>query len=260
MKIINFPAQDSATKYIVLDCETLNDTRLYDRYRTRDPRPAPLRWPFRRVVSASVMAITVEHGIWQVDAFRSFVGGDDRNVVARLFSWMIERPDHRLVTWSGAAEDLNVFKTAAMEFGLTLPRQLRHLERDRLGWLHLDLALSLKAGSGVHVHQSELAARLGLPSKLAGSAGQVPHLVSEGRFEAVGWISEVDVLLTSLLLAGHLASLGQVISVHAAEFVTMRFVREQREVACYHRELGNYLARAERQMLEEEQRRWLEAS
>jgi len=259
MKIINFPAPDSATKYIVVDVETLNDTQLYHRYRTRDPRPAPCRWPFRRVVSASVMAITVEHGIWQVDDFRSFVGSDDRDVLSRLFAWMIERPQHRLVTWSGAAEDLNVFKTAAMEHGLTLPRQARHLERDRSGWLHLDLALLLEAGSGTHVHQSELAARLGLPSKMAGSAGQVPHLVCQGHFEAVGWISEVDTLLTGLLLAGHLASVGQVFSVHAAQYVTMRFVRERRETACYHRELGNYLSRAERQMLEE-QRRWLEAS
>ena len=41
MKIVNFSAPESATKYIVLDCETLNDVRLYERYRTRDPRPAP---------------------------------------------------------------------------------------------------------------------------------------------------------------------------------------------------------------------------
>ena len=64
MKIVNFSAPESATKYIVLDCETLNDVRLYERYRTRDPRPAPCRWPFRRVVAASVMEITVVRGIW----------------------------------------------------------------------------------------------------------------------------------------------------------------------------------------------------
>jgi hypothetical protein len=259
MKLTQFPAQESATKFIVLDVETMNDTRLYHRYFTRDPRPAPLRWPFRRVVAASVMAITVDNGVWQVDAFQSFAGEDDRFVVNNLFKWLIERPEHRVVTWSGAAEDLPLFKTAAMEYGLILPRQLRHNERDRLGWLHLDLALILKAGSGQFCHQSELAARLGLPSKIAGSAGQVPHLIEAGRIQECAAICEVDVLLTSLLLAGHLVSLGEVRSLHTAQYCTMRFVRNQRPFARYYRELGNYLASSERQMLEE-QTRWLEAS
>jgi len=258
MKIIAFPGQEGVAKYIVLDLETRNDSLLYQRYRTRDPRPAPSRWPFRRVVSASVMAVTVANGIWEVDEFRSWAGPDDSTVVRNLFTWMIERPEHRLVTYAGASEDIPVLKTASMEFGTPLPRQLRHLERDRAGWIHTDLALTLKGGAGPYVHQSELAVRLGLPAKMAGSAGQVPYLCDEGRFEAVSWISECDVLLTSLLLAGHLASLGQIISAIAAQYVTMRFVRERREFACYHRELGNYLSRAERQMLDD-QRRWLEA-
>ena len=256
MNIINFPAQDGVSKYIVLDLETRDDARLYHRYRTTDPRPAPCRWPFRRVVSASVMAVTVEHGIWQVDEFRSWAAPDDREVVRKLFSWMLERPEHRLATWGGASEDIPVLKTASMEAGTPLPRQLRHLERDRTGWLHNDLALTLKGGAGPFVHQSELAARLELPSKMAGSAGQVPYLFDKGRFEAVAWISECDVLLTALLLAAHLASLGQVISVTAAHYVTMRFVRERREFACYHRELGNYLSAASRQLMETSSAGW----
>jgi hypothetical protein len=205
------------------------------------------------------MEVTVEHGIWQVDEFRSWAGPDDSEVVRKLFGWMVERPGHRLVTYAGASEDVPVLKTASMEFGTPLPRQLRHLERDRAGWLHTDLALALKGGAGPFVHQSELAARLGLPAKMAGSAGQVPHLFGQGRFDAVAWISECDVVLTSLLLAAHLASLGQVISAAAAHYVTMRYVRERRELACYHRELGNYLSKVARQMMEDQQR-WLEAS
>jgi hypothetical protein len=61
-----------------------------------------------------------------------------------------------------------------------------------------------------------------------------------------------------MLLAAHLSRLGQVSSLIAAQYVTMLFVRERREFACYHRELGNYLSRAKRQILEDE-RRWLEA-
>jgi hypothetical protein len=93
---------------------------------------------------------------------------------------------------------------------------------------------------------------------MAGSAGQVPHLLAEEKYEECGCISEVDVLMTSLLLASHLVTLGQVSSMKAAHFVTMRFVRERAETANYHRELGNYLSRAEREMLAD-QHRWLEA-
>lgn len=257
MNIINFPTT-VANRYIILDVEYLADLQLYNRYRVSDPRPASCRWPFRRVMSASVMSVAVDNGVWVVDDFQSFTGPDERDLVRKLFQWMIERPEHRICTWSGAAEDLPILKTSAMEHGLCLPRQLRHNERDRLGFFHTDLALVLKAGSGQFVHQTELATRLHLPGKMAGSAGQVPHLVAERNFEAVGWISECDTLLTSLLLASHLASLGQVINIQAAHYVTMRFVRERRERANYHRELGNYISRVGRQMIAD-QRTWLEA-
>ena len=257
MNILNFPTS-VATDYIILDVEYLADLQLYGRYRRADPRPAPCRWPFRRVVSASVMAVTIADGVWEVTDFSSFAGADDRQVVRRLFDWMIERPAHRLATWSGAAEDLPILKTAAMEMGFTLPRQMRQNERDRLGFLHLDLALILKGGSGQFVHMSELATRLGLPCKLAGSAGQVPHRVAENDFESVATISECDTLCTALLLASHLASLGQILSSKAAHYATMRFVRERRERASYHRELGNYLSKVSREMFAN-RTQWLEA-
>lgn len=247
-----------ADRYIVLDVEYLADLQLYNRYKISDRRYAPCRWPFRRVMSVSVMSVSINEGVWVVDDFQTFAGPDDRDLVRKLFHWMIDRPEHRICTWSGAAEDLPILKTAAMEHGLTLPRQLRHNERDRIGFFHTDLALVLKAGSGTFVHQTELATRLHLPGKMAGSAGQVPHLVAERNFEAVGWISECDTLLTSLLLASHLSSLGQVLNVQAAHYVTMRFVRERRERANYHRELGNYISRVGRQMMADQQS-WLEA-
>jgi len=247
-----------ATRYIILDVEYLADLQLYNRYKISDPRPAACRWPFRRVMSASVMAVSIEEGVWTVDDFQTFAGPDERDLARKLFHWMIERPEHRLATWSGAAEDLPILKTAAMEHGLCLPRQLRHNERDRLGFFHTDLALVLKGGSGTFVHQTELATRLHLPGKMAGSAGQVPHLVAEQNFESVGWISECDTLLTSLLLASHLTSLGQICNIRTAHYVTMRFVRERRERANYHRELGNYISRVGRQMIAEQQN-WLEA-
>ena len=258
MNILNF-ATAIPTHFIVLDVEYLADLQLYDRYRRADPRPASCRWPFRRVVSASVMSVKIVDGVWEVEDFRSFIGPDERDLVRNLFNWMIERPAHRLVTYSGAAEDLLILKTGAMELGFTLPRQLRHNERDRLGFLHTDLALVLKAGSGQFVHMSELATRLGLPCKIAGSAGQVPYRIARSEYKEIAWISEVDTLTTALLLASHLTTLGQVVNVQAAHYVTMRYVRERADDASYHRELGNYISKVERQMLVK-QRRWLEAS
>lgn len=257
MNIFSFPTS-APSLFFILDVEYISDLQLYGRYRRADPKPASLRWPFRRVASASVMAVSINEGIWEVTDFRSFTGPSDRKIVRELFDWILERPAHRAVTWSGAAEDLPILKTASMEFGFTLPLQLRQNERDRAGFCHLDLCLLLKAGSGTHVHQLELATRFQLPGKMAGSAGQVPHLLSEGRYEACGWISEVDILMTSLLLASHLATLGQVMSAKAAHFVSMKYVRDRRERASYHRELGNYLAKIEREMMADQQR-WLEA-
>jgi len=257
MNIINFtPAVRN--RHIILDVEYMADVQLYARYVRRDPHPSSLRWPFRRVVSASVMAVSVENGVWEVEEFRSFVDSEERTLVRDLFDWIIERPSYGLTTFSGAAEDLPILKTAAMELGFSLPRQLRHNERDRIGFFHCDLALVLRGGSGQFVHMTELATRLGLPSKMAGSAGQVPHHIARNEPEKCGWISECDVLTCSLLLASHLVTLGQVMSLEAAHYVTMRYVRERAEEKSYHRELGNYLSRVERALLAGRQR-WLEA-
>lgn len=258
MTIIPFPSPDRV-RFAILDLETMDDTHLYHRYRRGDRRAASCRWPFRRIVAASVMTVTVENGIWQVDDFRSFIDGNDAVLARKLFGWFIERPDYRLCTYGGLNEDIPVLKTVAMENGLKLPRQLRHLERDRHGFLHLDLAVVLRAGAGQFAHLTELTTRLGLPSKMAGSAGQVPHMVAAGRQADCAEIAEVDVLSTGLLLAAHLASLGEVCSLQASYYATMRAVRDRRPRASYHRELGNYMDKARRQMMEDQQR-WLEAS
>lgn len=258
MKVLDFSTAAIPNHFVIFDVEYCADRHLYDRYCRIDPDPARCRWPFRRVVSVSAMSVSVNDGLWEVEDFQSFVNPNERENVRAFFDWIIKRPMHRAVTWSGAAEDLPILKTAALEFGFTLPRQLRQNERDRQGFMHLDLALIMKAGSGSHIHMLELAIRLGLPAKLAGSAGQVPHLVAERNFEAVGWISDCDVLTCSLLLASHLTTLGQVMSSKAAHFVTLKYVRDDRERARYHRELGNYLAKVEREMIND-QHRWLEA-
>lgn len=259
MKLLNFPTT-TRDKFFVFDVEYLADRRLYERYRRSDPRPAPCRWPFRRVVAATVMAVSIENGAWVVEDFRSFVGADERQLLRAFFGWVIERPDYIAVSWSGAAEDLPILKTSSMEYGLVIPRQLRQNERDRAGFLHDDLCLTLKGGSGSHVHQMELATRLQLPAKMAGSAGQVPYRVAQNDFATPGFISECDVLTTALLLASHLVTIGEVRSLKAAHFVTMSFARAhaRRTGATYDRELGNYVAKAQREMVAE-QHAWLEA-
>jgi hypothetical protein len=259
MKIINCSNSIDHQRHIILDLEYRADEQLYQRYRIADPRPAPCRWPFRRVVSGSVMAIRIDEGVWQVEDFRSFSGGDDRLVVRQLFNWFQERPTHALTTYGGANEDLQILKMAAMEHGFILPPQLRQNERNGRDFFHTDLALVLRGGGGQFAHMTELATRHQLPGKLAGSAGQVHYLAAEQSYKSAARISECDVLTTALLLASHLATLGQVKSMFAAHYVTMMYVREYDDAAPYHRFLGNYLARAKRQMMDEQQA-WLLAS
>ena len=176
MNVINLANSTDHQRHIILDLEYRPDEQLYQRYRIADPRPAPCRWPFRRVVSASVMSVRIDEGVWQIEDFRSFAGSDDRLVVRQLFDWFRERPTHSLITYGGANEDLQILKMAAMEHCFILPPQLRQNERNGRDFFHTDLALVLRGGGGQFVHQLEPAVRLQIPGKLAGSAGQIPYL------------------------------------------------------------------------------------
>ena len=244
-------------KFIVLDIEFLTDEALHQSYVRADPMPSTkARWPMRRLIAASVLSLSICDGIVEVEDFRSFSGPDEASVAKKLFGYFAERPQHRCVTWGGLGTDINILRCAAMSHGLKLPRQLRSGERDRTGHLHLDLAVSMKAGAGAYVHMLELAMRIGAPCKFGPSAMAIPKLVARGHYRPIEWTAESDVVTTAWILCSHLAAIGEVTSADAAHYGLLRHVRLRRGQAPYSSYLGNVMDRLRRRM-DDSLNRWL---
>lgn len=244
----------STGQFIILDCEFLYDLPIYERYRRADPRPAKCRWPMQRVVAASVLVVEVSGGLMSATTFKSWSGQDEGRLLMNLFKFIAERPWAKLVTWSGISTDVPVLRLGAMEHGLKLPSQLRVSDRSR--HLHLDLAISMKAGNGEYVHLSEISARLNIPCKIAGMASSVPYWVQHNNFRAIEHVAEADVITTSFVLASHLAAQGELLSAKAAWLGIIRFVRPLRGRAPYAQILGNVADRLRRE-INEEMRAWM---
>lgn len=239
----------TGNRLIVIDCEFYADFALYQRYCRIDPEPARCRWPMKRVAAVSVMELAVPDERLEVTAFKSWSGPDEGRVVDRLFTFLAERPFHRLVTYGGVACDVAVLRLAAMQHHLRLPPQLRFGDRAR--HVHLDLAIAMKGGEGSYVHQLELATRLNIPCKLADCAADVPRLVDRGEFRRIEHIAESDVITTAFLLASYLKVQGEISSARAAQRAIIGYVRPLRAHADYTRVLGNIALRLKREMDDE---------
>lgn len=236
-------------QFVVLDCEFLYDLPLYERYRRADPDPAKCRWPMRRVVAASVMALEVSAGHLTVTAFQSFSGANEDRLLLQLFAFLDERPRHKLVTWGGVSADVPVLRIGAMEHGLKLPVQLRYSDRNHQ--VHLDLAIAMKGGEREFVHQFEVTTRLNIPCKIAGMASNVPYWIERNNFRAIEHVSESDVVSTSFVLASYLAVQGELLSAKAAQLGVIRYIRPMRGQARYAEILGNVADRLRREISEE---------
>lgn len=245
-------------RFVVLDIEFLDDPALYEKYLRIDPRPAEARWPLRRIVAATVMSMTIECGTLTVEGFMSFSGSAEDVLLTRLFAYLSERGQHRLVTYAGLSTEIPMLRLAAMAHNLKLPRQLSDNRRDRSGqFAHLDLAVAMKCGAGSYVHLAEIATRLNLPCKFGGSAMKIPELVKRGQYQEIAWISESDVIATSMVLSSCLASTGDLISAEAAHYAILKHVRPLRGEACYRDYLGNVADRI-RTSMQSELQRWME--
>ena len=236
-------------QFIILDCEFLYDLPIYERYRRADPRPAKCRWPMQRVVSASVMAVEISGGQMTVKAFKSWSGKEEDQLLMHLFKFIAERPWAKIVTWGGISTDVPVLRIGAMEHGLKLPAQLRISDRSR--HVHLDLCQAMKGGAGDYVHLSEVSARLNIPCKIAGMASSVPYWVERNNYRAIEHVSESDVITTALLLASHMAVLGELLSAKSAQLGIIRFVRPLRGRAPYTQILGNVADRLRHEINQE---------
>ncbi len=239
--------------FAVLDIEVLNDREAYATYVALDPRAAELRWPFRRVCSASLLTFTIdEGGLFQFGHMTSYADADEKVVITKLFNRLRELPDHQVVTWGGLSHDLPILRMGAARHEILLPQQMVHNARDRGRHRHLDLAVEMKA-HGMYTHLSEIAVRLALPVKFGGSAGRVPVLVEQQRWNRLNEIAESDVIVTAMVLASHLRIHGELVSATAAHIVTLDHVRRLRPHAKYFDYLGRVRGRiAQRAMAEAE--------
>lgn len=229
--------------FAVLDIEVLNDRKSYATYAALDPRAADLRWPFRRVCSASLLTFSIgEDGLFEFGHMDSFAGADEKVVVTKLFNRLRELPDYQVCTWGGLSHDIPILRMSAAIHEIVLPQQLIHNARDRGRHRHMDLAIEMKA-HGMYTHLSEIAVALSLPVKFGGSAGRVPILVEQQRWARLTEIADSDVIVTSMVLSSHLQIHGELASATAAHIVLLDHVRRLRPHAKYFDYLGRVRAR-----------------
>ena len=236
--------------FAVLDIEVLNDRELYATYAALDPRAAELRWPFRKVCSASVLTFSVtENGLFEFGHLDSYAGADEKEVITKLFNRLRELPNYQVVTWGGLSHDLPILRMAAAVSEIQLPVQLVHNARERGSYRHVDLAVEMKASGGMYAHLSEIAVRLGLPVKFGGNAGQVPQLVEQKRWNHLRELADSDVIVTAMVLASQLRIMGALVSATAAHVILLDEVRRLRREARYWEYLGRVRARLARRAM-----------
>ena len=230
--------------YAVVDIETLDDLEAFDKYERLDPRPAHLRWPFKHVCAAALLTFSVdEEGRFESGHLDSWAGDDEAALLGALFTKLRLMDDYQLVTWSGISHDLVVMRMSAMEHGLRLPRQLVHVAREHGRWLHRDLEVEMVAGSGKHVHLTEIATRLRLPVKFADQASMVPTLLASGRLRRLAAIPEADVLTTALVLCAQLEIHGELGRAMGAQARLIQSVLRLRPEARYREYLERVVKR-----------------
>ena len=244
---------NSRREYAILDIEILQDRKTYAKYAALDPRAAELRWPFKKVCSASVLTFSIsEDGLFEFGHLSSFASEDEKEILGKLFNRLRELPGYQIVTWGGLSHDLPILRMGAAFYEILLPPQLIHNARYRGGYQHLDLAVEMKS-SGMFAHLSEIAVRLALPIKFGGSAGRVPILVAEKRWSRLIEIADADVITTAMVLCNHLRAHGALISAAAAHISILDHVRRLRPNAKYYDYLGRVRTRiAHRVMAEAE--------
>ena len=237
--------------FAVLDIEVLQDRAAYAKYAALDPRAAELRWPFKKVCSASVLTFSIsEDGLFEFGHLGSFASADEKEVLIKLFNRIKELPQYKLVTYGGLSHDLPILRMGACLHEILLPQQLVHNARRAGSFQHLDLAVELKA-SGMYAHLAEVAIRLNIPVKFGGSAGRVPILVAEKRWSRLAEVADADTIATAMVLCSHLKILGSLISASAAHISLLDHVRRLRPHAKYHDYLGRVRTRIAHQVMAE---------
>ena len=238
-------------RFAVLDIEVLTDREAFSKYASLGMPKAELRWPFKKVCSASVLTFSVdEFGLFEFGHLDSFCGADEKEVLTKLFRRLRELPEHQLITYGGLSHDLPILRMGAALHEILLPQQLVHNARRHGSFQHLDLAVEMKA-SGMYAHLSEVAIRMNIPVKFGGSAGRVQLLVAEQRWSRLAEVADADTISTAMVLCSHLKILGALISASAAHISLLDHVRRLRPHAKYHDYLGRVRARIAHKVMAE---------
>lgn len=216
-----FRADDMPRTIVVIDTESQYDTQAHGRYldaerftaeihdglnrreAREDPRIKP-RWPCQRITTMSWLILhegpdgLVPHRM----ETRGFPEQDECAILTAFFADMQQLGSVRLVSWGGFSADLPQLVIGAMAAGLPLPDCLKGLlspwRREQAG--HTDLMTEMCAGAA-RPHMAEVAARLGIPTKLTCRPDLVTWLMDRGKWSDVRAVCEGDVLtLTAILM------------------------------------------------------------
>lgn len=224
------------TKFIFIDVEAVWDELLHEAYREIDPKGAAKqkrndtilhRIPCKRIIAAAAFSIEIgESGAVSIDGLKSWTKhehGGEREVVIQLLEHLRGRPQHHVVTWGGLAAEVPLLNFAAIEHLLLLPPQLRSgastFARRGTWFLHIDLALQMKAQGRDWAHLSEMGIRLGLPLELFAGKADIAEPRNREEWQAMRHRVSTDCILTALIAmvfwrANGLIALDQVAMLH----------------------------------------------
>lgn len=205
---------------VVADFEFSHDRERREAYLENDGSSAASgpRWPFDKIVCASWVVIRFPAGAIdtpEVGRFHSLRAPelDEIDIVDHFFRRALEEETSgngepaRLVSWAGGYKDDVVLRDVAMEWGIVAPPQLRNPAKDCP--LRLDLCEAFYTPKIGGVHLSELAQAQGLPGK-AIPATQLKKHIETGNWALVEEQCAGDVLLTAIIAARYLATLGEI--------------------------------------------------
>ena len=193
----------------MLDVETVPDRAMMPdkvlRLMESDPKYFP-PLPFHKVVAVSLVQAEIHRPAdrrsewYKISGIKS-QGGDERDILDRLWRGYVPRIRPRFVTWNGRPFDFPVLKLRAMVHGI--PAEYWHQAGDKYtNYSHrysadshcdlMDVLGDFGASRGLAL--DDMAMAMGLPGKIVGHGSQVETMINEGRQDDVCAYCEGDVL------------------------------------------------------------------
>ncbi len=195
---------DRSLAYTFIDTESRWEPELVAANRKIHPDCQHTRIGSRIITAAALFDVDISRdGIVSCGPVKSWshhTNGTDRAVVKALFDNLFERQGRTLVTWGGVPVDQQVLTLSAMEYGLTLPPQLREPVVGNRQRLHVDLSLAMKSGGKTWHHLSEVAYRIGVPLELLRDKARFFRTRTPADWHELLGHCELDTLITAIVM------------------------------------------------------------